>query len=102
MKYFKKTWQADYQGMSIVVQNEWNLSRCREEVRINGRLVHHLDTPLDRAGLGRRLDFQESGIHIGIKLGSAWHMCGAACQILINGRYYAGNRIVLFVPKKQN
>jgi hypothetical protein len=36
---------------------------------------------------------------ITVEIGSAWHFCGMACRISINGKYHAGNRVVWFAKK---
>lgn len=50
--------------------------------------------------VGLCFEHVENGTRITIKMGSAWHMCGTACQVLIDGRYHYGNRIVLFAGKR--
>lgn len=54
--------------------------------------------------LGEYLEFEENGTKISVEIGSAWHFLGAACRISINGKYYAGNRIIWFAkkPKARN
>lgn len=103
MKNFEKVWRGEYQGIEIEVRNFWNLERMGETVRINGNTVYRRDIPIGSVKLssmmGQWLEFEENGVHITIKIGSAWHLCGMACQILINGRHYGGNRIVLFAKK---
>ncbi|AVI44912.1 hypothetical protein NM96_06635 [Neisseria mucosa] len=49
--------------------------------------------------MGEYLEFEESGTKITVEIGSAWHFCGMACRISINGKYHAGNRIVWFAKK---
>lgn len=73
MKSFEKTWQFQYQDIEVVVKNAWNLDRTQEEIRINNRVVYQNDVPMERAKLGKQLDFEENGINITIKIGSAWH-----------------------------
>lgn len=103
MKKFEKTWQTEYQGIRIEVRNFWNPEKSGETVYINGRMVHQREISMETAKLssavGLWLDFEENGVNIGIKMGSARHLCGAACQILINGKHYYGNRVVLFATK---
>lgn len=45
-------------------------------------------------------DYFVKGYKITIKIGSAWHLCGVACQILVNDTHYSGDKIVLFAKKK--
>lgn len=52
--------------------------------------------------MGRCLEFEEQGVKIRVEMGSAWHFCGMACRISIDGKYYAGNRIVWFAKKAGN
>ena len=100
MKTFEKTWSAQYRDIEIVVHNFWNLERTGAEVYINGRRVYHNEAEMAYAPLhslmGEYLEFEESGTKITVEIGSAWHFCGMACRISINGKYHAGNRIVWF------
>ncbi|EPH8647096.1 hypothetical protein V3L00_001799 [Neisseria gonorrhoeae] len=52
--------------------------------------------------LGEYLEFEENSTKIAAEIGSAWHFLGAACRISINGKYYAGNRIVWFAKKAES
>lgn len=101
MKTKEKIWHTEYQGIDIWVRNAWNLKSTSEEVRVNGKTVHYREIPIAEVSfksvVGLRIDHVENDTHITVKIGSAWHLCGMACQILINGRYYYGSRIVLFV-----
>ena len=45
------------------------------------------------------LEFEENSTKITVEIGSAWHFCGIACRISINGKYHAGNRVVWFSKK---
>ena len=98
MKKFEKSWQTEYQGIDILVKNAWNLKRTAEAVYINGKEVFHRDAPITsvswRSLFGKRVDWEENGVKITVKIGSAWHLCGVACQVLINGSHYYGNRVV--------
>ncbi|OSI15123.1 hypothetical protein [Neisseria dumasiana] len=103
MKTFEKVWQSEYEGIKIEVRNFWNLERMGETVCINGQTVYRRDVPIGSIKLSSMmrqwLEFEENGVRITVRIGSAWHLCGMACQILINGRYHGGNRIVLFAKK---
>lgn len=105
MKTFEKTWSAQYQDMEISVRNFWNLEQTGAEVRINGRLVYRHEAEIGSASLGALMgeyvELEESGTKITVEIGSAWHFCGTACRISINGKYYAGNRIVWFAKKAE-
>ena len=51
--------------------------------------------------MGKWLEFEENGVRITVKIGSAWHLCGMACQILVNGKHHYGNRVVWFAKKPE-
>lgn len=103
MKPKEKIWQTEYQGIDILVKNSWNFERTSEEIRINGKRVYHREIPISELSLksaaGLHFDWTENDTLITIKVGSACHLCGMACQILINGKHHYGNRIVLFANK---
>lgn len=103
MKLKEKIWQTEYQGITILVKNSWNFERTSEEIRINGKRVYYRDTPINDVSLksltGIYFDWMEGNTKITIRIGSIWYLCGIACQILINGKYYYGDRIVLFAKK---
>ena len=103
MKPKEKIWQTEYQGIDILVKNSWDFERTSEEIYINGKRVYHKETLMGEASLksatGLHFDWTENGTEITVKVGSAWHLFGMACQILINGKYHYGNRIVLFADK---
>ncbi|WP_416189525.1 hypothetical protein ACM67B_10210 [Neisseria sp. CCUG17229] len=97
---FHKSWQTVYADIEIVVHNSWNLlGSTVEEILINGQQVHYLKKsfwlPLKRI-LGYRKDFEINGTHITVKVGNSPTGTSVACQILINGDYYHGDREVLF------
>nr|WP_231391645.1 hypothetical protein [Neisseria meningitidis]CBA08515.1 glutathione reductase (NADPH) [Neisseria meningitidis alpha275] len=48
------------------------------------------------------MEFEENDTKITAEIGSAWHFLDAACWISINGKYYAGNRIVWFAKKAES
>ncbi len=104
MKVFEKNWQTEYQDIGIRVMNSWSLQHTSAALYINGKEVAKRDLPMTwsvslQSLLGNRFDWQENGVDITVRIGSAWHLCGVACQILINGQYYYGNRVVLFSEK---
>lgn len=103
MKPKENIWRTQYQDIDIVVKNVWDFESTCEEILINGKQVHYREMPMAQASLkliaGLRVDYVEKGTEITVKIGSAWHLCGMACQILINGEYHYGNRIVLFADK---
>lgn len=94
MKKTTKVWQTRYHDIDIVVENGWNLGQTEEKIQINGKTVYQYHGAIN--ALGRYLEFREGDTKITVKLGSAWHCCGIACQILINDVYFYGNKIVLF------
>lgn len=103
MKTFGKTWSAQYRDIEVTVHNFWNLEQTGAEVYINGRRVYHNEGEMASASLrslmGEYLEFEESGTKITVEIGSAWHFCGMACRISINGKYHVGNRVVWFAKK---
>ncbi|WP_373754316.1 hypothetical protein [Neisseria weixii] len=103
MKPKEKIWRTEYQSIDIMVRNVWDFESTREEIRINGKQVYYREIPMAEVSLksiaGLRMDYVENDTEITVKVGSAWHLCGMACQILINGKHYYGNRIVLFADK---
>ncbi len=97
---FHKSWQTVYQDIEIVVHNSWNLlGTMAEEILINGQQVHYLKKsfwlPRKRI-LGYRKDFEINGTLITVKVGNSTTGASMACQILINGEHYHGDREVLF------
>lgn len=103
MKPKTKTWKTEYKDMDIIVKNSWDFDHISEEIHINGKRVYLREAPIRDISLqsatGLHFDWTENGTEITVKVGSAWHLCGVACQILINGKYYYGNRVVLFAKK---
>lgn len=103
MKPKEKIWQTQYRGIDIVVKNSWDFERTCEEILINGKRVYYREAPMAglslKSAAGLHFDWRENDTLITIKVGTAWHLCGMACQILINGKYHYGNRIVLFADK---
>lgn len=98
----EKTWQANYQGIEIFVKNAWSISgETLEEIWIDNKIVHQAQYNLNNHfKLGMNCDYFVKGYKITIKIGSAWHLCGVACQILVNDTHYSGDKIVLFAKKK--
>lgn len=104
MKTFEKTWKTEYQGIEIEVHNFWSFEKSGETVHINGRKVHWNEVVMSSkpsSVAGKWLEFEENGVRITVKMGSAWHLLGTACQILINGKHHYGNRVVLFAKKPE-
>lgn len=103
---FQKTWQTVYRDIEITVKNSWNFwGGTTEEVWINGRQVHFYQTRCGvlmffRAGLKRMLGycrhFDVDGTRITVKVGSGKAGTTMACQILIDGEYYDGDKQVYF------
>ena len=106
MRTFEKTWHTKYQDIDILVHNFWNFEQTGCWININGRQVYHNEKMMESASssslLGEYLEFEENGTKIAVEIGSAWHFLGAACRISINGKYYAGNRIVWFAKKAES
>lgn len=106
MKTREKIWKTKYQDIDIYVKNAWDFGHVCEEIHINGKKVYFRNTRLDevsfKSAMGLRVDWVENNTEITVKIGSAWHFCGMACQILVNGKYYYGNRIVWFADKALN
>ncbi|MGF6147694.1 Uncharacterised protein [Kingella potus] len=105
MKTFEKTWKTAYRGIEIEVHNFWNFEKSGETIYINGRKVHGREVAMASAKLssvaGLWLEYEENGVSITVKIGTAWHLLGTACQILINGKHHYGNRVVLFAKKPE-
>lgn len=101
----ENTWQCTYQDIEIVVKNAWNWSGdTKEEIWLGGELVHQEEYNANRTAqttkFGYFKEYTVNDIKISIKTGSAWHCFGVACQILINDKYHAGDKVVLFASKK--
>lgn len=100
----QKVWQTTYQDIDILVKNAWNFKGdTQEEIWINGERVHYFNNNESNITLKRYFgfcrDFYVNDIKITVKVGSVWHLCGMACQILINDKYHDGDKIVLFASK---
>ena len=99
---FTRKWTAEYQGDDIEVTNGWNF---KGETVV--KIIFNDETILDRSynlgdvvkltdGTGVTQLFVRNGNEYRVRVGSAWHMCGMACRIDVNGTYLAGNKIILF------
>lgn len=100
----QRIWQTTYQNTKILVKNQWDWQgNTKEEIWIDGKQVYDfagcLGTIPTKRCFGFCQDFYVNDTKITIRAGSAWHLCGMACQILINDRHYDGDGIVLFTPK---
>ncbi len=100
---FTKEWIAQFDNHTIRVVNAWNTTETREEVYIDNVLVRNnkkdMMTVSWHSATGERFNIKYNGHTIEVRVGSAWHLLGTACKIIVDGKYVGGDRIVFFVPK---
>ena len=109
---YRKKWHATWSGNAIVVENAWDFSgNSEEKISVNGELIksraynaYDKDVNFDEIKklLGTTEKFDYGPDEVVVKVGSAWHLCGMACRIEVNGKYIGGNRIVLFANRDEN
>lgn len=97
---FKNTWRANYEDITIIVCNKWNfLGQTTEEITINGKQKYYRKANLfsfKKQVFGHTKHLYVNNTKITVRLGSSYHGCGVACQILINDEFYHGDDKVLF------
>ncbi|MFM2423813.1 MAG: hypothetical protein RLZZ70_200 [Candidatus Parcubacteria bacterium] len=100
----KKVWSIQHAGNTIVVTNEWSWNGdTTESIMINDEVIQTrsynvTDVSVTRA-LGTIFIIAYGSHTYRIVCGSAWHLCGMACRVEVDGKRVGGNRIVLFAKE---